>query len=78
MTSDAVMGEHGGKSFAEFKPALADLAVAKLSPITASMSEYQADRASIDAILKDGADRAAAIAEPILKDVYDVVGFVRP
>ena len=76
-TSDAVMSEHGGKSFSDFKPALADLAVAKLAPITKAMAEYQSDRASIDAILADGAERARAIAEPIMAEVFDVVGFVR-
>ena len=28
--------------------------------------------------LREGAERATAIAEPILKEVYDIVGFLRP
>jgi tryptophanyl-tRNA synthetase len=74
---EAVVDAFAGKPFAEFKPALADLAVAHLAPITARMSELMADPAEIDRILGDGADRAAAIAGPILDRTYDIVGLVR-
>lgn len=73
----AVIAEYGGKAFSEFKPALADLAVAELAPLSAEMSRLMQTPDEIDAILGDGADRAAAIAEPILKKTYDIVGFVR-
>jgi tryptophanyl-tRNA synthetase len=53
-----------GKQFSEFKPALADLAVAKLSPITQRMNELLSDKAEIDRILAQGADKARAIAGP--------------
>jgi tryptophanyl-tRNA synthetase len=78
-TTDAeVLREFGGKGFGVFKPALADLAVAKLAPITAEMRRLMADPAEIDRVLKDGADRARAIAAPILREVQDVVGFWKP
>ena len=47
-----------GKGFGAFKPALADLAVAKLSPITSEMSRLMKDPAEIDRILGEGAARA--------------------
>ncbi|MCB2128405.1 MAG: tryptophan--tRNA ligase [Rhodobacteraceae bacterium] len=74
---EAVIGEFAGKGFGAFKPALADLAVAKLSPLAAEMQRLMADPAEIDRILGDGADRAAAIAQPILDRVYDITGMVR-
>ena len=77
MTAEQVIAEHGGQGFGAFKPALAELAVEKLAPLTAEMTRLEADPAEIDRILGDGADRAAAIAEPILDEVYDVVGFLR-
>ena len=77
LTAEQVIAEHGGSQFGPFKQALADVAVEALSPITKRMSEYLEDRAEIDKILGNGADRAAEIAEPILNDVYDIVGFVR-
>ncbi|HEX7199569.1 MAG TPA: tryptophan--tRNA ligase, partial [Dongiaceae bacterium] len=58
-----------------FKPALADLVVARLAPVTARMRGYLADPAQLDAILADGAGQARAIAEPILAETKKIVGF---
>jgi tryptophanyl-tRNA synthetase len=74
-TKAQVVAQYAGKGFGVFKPALADLAVAKLSPITDAMRRYMADPAGLDAVLRDGAERADAIAAPILKDVKAAVGF---
>jgi tryptophanyl-tRNA synthetase len=74
---DDVLAEFGGKGFGVFKPALADVLAAKLSPIAAEMRRYNADPGALDAILKDGADRARAIAAPIMDEVRNVVGFWR-
>ena len=76
-TVDQVIGDFAGAQFGTFKPALADLAVAKLSPITTEMNRLMADPAEIDRILGDGADRADAIARPILEQVYDITGMIR-
>ncbi|MEE9387024.1 MAG: tryptophan--tRNA ligase [Paracoccaceae bacterium] len=76
-TPEAVISEYAGAGWGRFKPALADLAVAKLTPISAEMSRLMADPAEIDQLLAKGADRAEAIAQPILDQVYDIVGFVR-
>jgi tryptophanyl-tRNA synthetase len=76
-TDAEVVAEYAGKGFAEFKPALADLAVAALGPVTAEMRRFMADPAEIDRLLADGAARARAIADPILAEVKDVVGFWR-
>jgi tryptophanyl-tRNA synthetase len=72
-----VLRDHGGAQFSAFKPALADLAVEKISPIAAEMRRLLADPGHIDAVLNDGAERASAIAEKTLAGVKDVVGFVR-
>jgi tryptophanyl-tRNA synthetase len=69
-----VLAEWGGKGFGAFKPALAELAIAKLAPIAAEMRRLIADPAAIDAILRDGAERAAAIAAPVMADVRKTVG----
>jgi len=73
-----VCNTYGGQSFADFKKALTDLSVEKLSPISEEMQRYMQDPSEVDAILRDGAQRAAAIAEPILAEAKDVVGFLRP
>ncbi|MBA3324751.1 MAG: tryptophan--tRNA ligase [Rhodobacteraceae bacterium] len=74
---ETVVETFAGQPFSAFKPALADLAVAHLAPITARMSELTADPAGIDRILGEGAARACAIAEPILAGAFDIVGLVR-
>jgi tryptophanyl-tRNA synthetase len=76
-SAEAVVAEFAGQGFGAFKPALADLAVSHLTPITAEMTRLMADPAEIDRILGDGARRAAALAEPILAETYDAVGFLR-
>ncbi|MDP2087097.1 MAG: tryptophan--tRNA ligase, partial [Gemmobacter sp.] len=76
-TPAEVLTEFGGKGFGVFKPALADLAVSVLSPISTEMSRLMQDPAEIDRLLGRGADRADAIARPILDEVYDIVGMVR-
>lgn len=77
MSVDAVLRDVGGKQFGEFKPMLAELAVAKLSPISAEMARLMQDTQEIDRILAKGAARARAIATPILAQTYDIVGMVR-
>lgn len=74
---DDVLGEFGGKGFGVFKLALAETLAAKLSPIAAEMRRLTADTATLDAILKDGAGKARAVAEPIMAEVRDVVGLWR-
>jgi len=73
-----VVSQFEGKQFSEFKKELVDLAVAVLGPINTEMKRLMTDPAHIDAILRSGAERADAIAAPIIKDVYDIVGFLRP
>ena len=74
---DEVLRDHGGQGFGAFKPALAELAVAKLSPISTEMARLMADPAEIDRTLGQGADRADAIAQPILAKTLDIVGMIR-
>ena len=76
-TVEQVIADFAGAQFGTFKPALADLAVAKLAPITTEMNRLMKDPAEIDRILGQGADRAEAIARPIVDQVYDIVGMIR-
>jgi tryptophanyl-tRNA synthetase len=73
---EQVLRDFGGAQFSVFKPALADLAVSVLSPINQRMRDLMADPGHIDAILGDGAERANAIAETVIAEVGDIVGFL--
>jgi len=72
--TDAVMAEYGGKGFGAFKPALADLAVAKLGPVRERLTGLLDDRAAVSAALVKGAARANALAAPTLKAAQAAVG----
>jgi tryptophanyl-tRNA synthetase len=72
-----VLREHGGKGFGAFKEVLTALLVEKLTPIATETHRLLGDPATIDAVLRDGARRAAAIADPIVAKTEDLVGFLR-
>jgi len=77
MTKEAVVAQFAGKGFGDFKPALVELAVEKLAPVTAEMRRLMDSPDEIDRVLADGAERARAIAEPVVAEVKDIVGFWR-
>ena len=77
-TIDDVLSEHGGSAFSTFKADLADLAVSKLAPIADSMRRLLDDPAHVDAVLRDGARRAEAMAMVVLDDVKRIMGLLRP
>lgn len=75
---DEVCAEFAGKGFADFKNALSDLCVDKLAPIGEEMRRLTQDPAYVDSILREGAEKAQAIAAPILREIHEIVGFLRP
>ena len=75
-SQDDVLAEFAGQGFGAFKPALAELATEVIAPISTEMRRLLGDVAEIDNQLAKGAQRAQAIAEPILDEVKEIVGFV--
>ena len=72
-----VLKAHAGEQFSTFKKELTELAVAKLSPITAKMRDLMADPAAIDNVLAEGAEKANALTQKHLREIKDLVGFWR-
>ncbi len=72
-----ILAEFGGRQFSEFKPAMAELAVEKLAPVSGEMRRLLAAPDHIDAVLKDGGERARAIAATTMNDVKDIIGLLR-
>lgn len=70
--------QFSGQSFAVFKRELTDLAISTLAPLSTKMQQLLDNKDEIDHILAQGAERAQAIAEPVLKEVYETVGLLRP
>jgi tryptophanyl-tRNA synthetase len=69
-----VLAQYGGQGFGQFKPALADLAVAKLGPIRDRLVRLLDDRGEVVSVLERGAERARAIAGPVLREAQDAMG----
>ena len=73
---DRTLRQFCGQGFSSFKPNLIDLAIETLNPISSEMRKLLNDSKEIDKILKNGAIKARKIAEPVLKEVKKLVGFV--
>jgi tryptophanyl-tRNA synthetase len=71
-----VLRAHGGKGFGAFKEVLVEALVAHLAPIQGRLTRLLDDPAEIDRLLRQGADRASAIADPIVTEAERIVGFL--
>ncbi|NYZ12978.1 tryptophan--tRNA ligase [Azospirillum sp. RWY-5-1] len=77
-TREQTIQRFAGAQFSAFKAALVEAAVEHLAPITRRMQELLDDKAQIDAILRQGGERALAIADANLREVKDIIGLLRP
>ncbi len=73
-TPEVVLSRFAGQGFGAFKPALADAAIALLSPLRERLTELRRDETALDAILASGAEKAAELAAPTLAEAYRAVG----
>lgn len=73
---ERVIAQFAGQQFSNFKNDLAELAVSRLVPLSAEMRRLLADPGEIDALLRRGAEKARAIAHPVVTEVKHIVGFV--
>ena len=74
---DQVLEAHGGSGFGAFKPALSEVVVNAVAPIAAETRRLLGDPDHLDRILRDGAARAQALAEPIVAEAERIVGFLK-
>jgi tryptophanyl-tRNA synthetase len=72
----SVLAEFAGKGFGAFKPALADLLIEKIGPISAEQRRLEADPGHLEGVLRASAERAAQVADPVVRDVKRIVGLV--
>jgi tryptophanyl-tRNA synthetase len=78
MSREAALARFAGQNFSTFKEALSGLAVDVLGRIGGEMRRLLAEPGHIDRILRHGSEHAAAIAQPILREVQDITGLLRP
>lgn len=77
-TREAVEAEVAAMRWSDFKPVLADAVVAHLEPIQARYREVASEQGYLDQVLREGAERADAVARATLLDARDALGFIAP
>ena len=73
-TPAQVLARFAGQGFGTFKPALADLIIETLKPLSLRLARLSADPAELDRLLAIGAERATAAAAPTLAGAYAALG----
>jgi tryptophanyl-tRNA synthetase len=74
---ETVLGRHAGQGFGAFKPLLAERLIETLRPVRERLHELLRDPAEIDRVLREGSERAAALAAPTLAGAYQALGLQR-
>ncbi|MEO8176478.1 MAG: tryptophan--tRNA ligase [Sphingomicrobium sp.] len=75
---EQVLGRFAGQGFGAFKPVLTEAVVGLLTPLRSRLEKFRSDPAMLDALLSDGAAKAAELAAPTLARAYEAVGLSRP
>jgi tryptophanyl-tRNA synthetase len=75
---DTLVGKYAGKGYGDLKKDLAEVVVDYVTPFREKTFEVLEDRAYLDGILQQGAEKAGVVARKTLADVYERVGFVPP
>lgn len=77
-TKQEVAAECQDMGWGQFKPLLTETAIAALKPIQDKYNEVMADKGYLESVLRDGKQKAAAIANDTLSKVKTALGFSVP
>jgi tryptophanyl-tRNA synthetase len=72
---DQVLSNYAGKEYSALKKDLAESLIQVISPIRSEINNLLNNQDELNVILADGTEKAAAIANPIIEEVYKIVGF---
>ena len=74
-TPEEVVREFDGKGYGDFKMAVGEAVVSVLKPLQSRVAELEKDKAYIDGIIKNNAEKAQYFANKTLRKVQKKVGF---
>ena len=74
---DEIENEFSGKGYGDFKSAVGDSVIELLRPVREEAVRIMGDKAYLESVYRDGADRAAYAANKTLRKVYKKVGFIQ-
>jgi tryptophanyl-tRNA synthetase len=78
VSPETIEDRYDGQGYGQFKSDVAEAVIAFLEPVRQRYEELSADPGELERLLRQGAEQAAAAAEPTLQAMYDRMGFVRP
>ncbi len=73
---EEIEAEFAGQGYGAFKPAVADAVIELFRPIREEAERLKGDKAYLEGIYRDGAERASRLADKTLRKVYKKVGFI--
>jgi tryptophanyl-tRNA synthetase len=77
-SADEIEAEFAGSGYGDFKGAVGDAVAEFLAPVRERYADLRADEAELERAMAAGADKARAIASPVLADVRDAMGVAAP
>ena len=75
-TMEEIQQEFDGQGYGAFKPAVGDAVIEALRPIREEATRILADKAYLESVYKQGAEKAGYVANKTLRKVYKKVGFL--
>jgi tryptophanyl-tRNA synthetase len=75
-TFEQIEAEFAGCGYGAFKPKVGEAVVEHLRPIREESMRLMKDKAYLESVYRDGAQKASYVAEKTLRKVYKKVGFV--
>jgi tryptophanyl-tRNA synthetase len=78
VSPETIEDRYDGQGYGQFKSDVAEAVIAFLEPVRQRYEDLSADPSELERLLRQGAEQAAAAAEPTLQAMYDRMGFVRP
>jgi tryptophanyl-tRNA synthetase len=77
MSKNEIISKYEGQNFSNFKNDLSDALIEKIAPIGSEIKKLMNDKEYLNQVLQEGKEKARKKSELVLKDVYDIVGFVK-
>ena len=72
-----LISKYEGQNFSNFKNDLSDALIEKIAPIGDEINKLMNDKSYLNQIMREGTEKARNKSELVLKEVYDIVGFIK-
>ena len=77
-TKQELISKYEGQNFSNFKNDLSDALIEKIVPIGDEIKKLMKDKSYLNQVMQEGSDKARSKSDIVLKEVYDIIGFVKP